>query len=456
MTDIESNFRRFGTYHTACGRILKRPHTAALDDEVMDNPPPGVDPVHHVIQGARAYAQAKGLADPHHGIDYQGIRTHRDLIRDLAHHYDHLPLNDPAAHKHFAAMGSEVNSQYHFLTNRMGLNVQVMDHDPYKNVHELRNDVVNNNQIKILGAHVTGGHPFFSNEENNHFRAVHDVFGHLATGRGFDRHGEEAAFQAHARMFTHHALPALASETRGQNSSLIVNGHFGPQRVGILPQHLWHPGLAQMNDRIAVIVNSLTEESGSMRVIAHVSGNSINILHCPFCGSGAVIGRSDGTIECGYCTTVFTVQVQPAYNGFPQSVDGQPYPWPGAPDPGDVLAPQAPPGTNLAPGTQPPMGMEGPPDSSDPADGDFGEDEDTDDDDKPDFLKGKDDKSDKKDSGKDDKKKGDNPFAKKSYIARNGAELPVDEFLAHIAITTAHDPNKAAQKVLESRNTGRF
>jgi hypothetical protein len=172
------------------------------------------------------------------------VHTNRDLLKDLAHHYDSLPMNDPSAHKHFQAMRDETAQQYHHLTHKMGISVHVMDSDPYKDVHELRHDVENNKQIKVLGTHATGGHPFFSNDENDQFRAVHNVFGHLGTGRDFDRHGEEAAFQAHARMFSHRARPAVTSETRGQNGSLIVNGSFGPQRIAILPKHLWHPGLA--------------------------------------------------------------------------------------------------------------------------------------------------------------------------------------------------------------------
>jgi hypothetical protein len=585
MSENESNFRRFGAYHTACGRILTNRHMAGLEDDAMDKPPAGIEPVRHVIAGAQSYARAKGLDDPHAGIDYHAVHTNRDLLKDLAHHYDRLPMNDPSAHKHFLAMRDETNQQFHHMTHGMGIKMHVTDDDPYKDVHELRHDVEHNKQIKVLGTHATGGHPFFTNDENDRFRAVHDLFGHLGTGRDFDRHGEEAAFQAHARMFSHHARPALTSETRGQNGSLIVNGSFGPQRIAVLPKHLWHPGLAHTSrliddyrwdqdaqnrraehatggygretnsyygrdgegdavekrvnfkdylkqhrapeereesnpehaaewfrgadlgerhasdpehadlselsiehehsrhpdhffkgyqhgwenavpKRVAILVSGPDDMSSGMRVVAHVSGNSVNILHCPFCGSGAVIGRSDGTVECGYCTSVFTVQVQPAFNGFPQSVDGQQYPWPGQPAPGDTLDPTTPPGTNLAPGVQPAGGdpmapggaPSGPPDSSDPADGgDFGDDEDENGDDEggnP-FAKKDDKKSDSKDDKSKDKKKGDNPFAKKkSYRAIGGAELPVDEFLAHIAIRTAQDPLKAAQKVREARARG--
>jgi hypothetical protein len=66
-------------------------------------------------------------------------------------------------------------------------------------------------------------------------------------------------------------------------------------------------------------------------VLAHDSGDGETIYHCPFCGSGQVLARSDRTIECEFCHTSFTVQVQPEYSAFPQTMDGQPIQVPGMP-----------------------------------------------------------------------------------------------------------------------------
>ncbi|MFF7198337.1 hypothetical protein ACFZAM_32095 [Streptomyces sp. NPDC008079] len=68
-------------------------------------------------------------------------------------------------------------------------------------------------------------------------------------------------------------------------------------------------------------------------VIAHESGDGISIAHCPFCGSGQVVGRSDGNAECQFCNQAFLVRVQPMYSAFPQSVDGMPVQIPGMPPP---------------------------------------------------------------------------------------------------------------------------
>lgn len=214
---------------------------------------------------------------------------------------------------------------------------------------------------------------------------------------------------------------------------------------------------------------------GFKRIVAHVSGNSIDVLHCPFCGSGALIARSDGTIECNYCTAVFTVQVQPQFPAFPMTSQGQPYAWPGQPDPATVVSPG---GSPMAPGdpmaTGPggapgdlaaqPFSGSGPTDGTDDggsdgppwADGGDGDD-DADDDptaqiggkSAPPFGKGK--KSDKSDK-KDDGKKGDNPFAKKkSYLTATGAVLDEDEYIRHLAIAHADDPARMASRVRAGR-----
>jgi multidrug efflux pump subunit AcrA (membrane-fusion protein) len=90
----------------------------------------------------------------------------------------------------------------------------------------------------------TGGHPFFTPEQNEQFRTVHDVFGHAATGRAFDRHGEEAAWLSHSQMYSPQALRALTTETRGQNAAMLFTGGgevFQPQKIGLLPEEFSDP-----------------------------------------------------------------------------------------------------------------------------------------------------------------------------------------------------------------------
>jgi hypothetical protein len=157
----------------------------------------------------------------------------------------------------YRQMAEEVGRQFDFMTkptSKGGLGVHVPeaeDEDPYgmrngqfeanKVLPDVRADVENNNQMRVLSTKSTGGHPVFTNDQNDMFRAVHDYFGHLGSGRGIDAHGEDAAYQKHAAMFSPLARGALATETRGQNNVLRQTGGFPEQKVGILPTRMHKP-----------------------------------------------------------------------------------------------------------------------------------------------------------------------------------------------------------------------
>lgn len=79
----------------------------------------------------------------------------------------------------------------------------------------------------------------------------------------------------------------------------------------------------QVIKRLRVPTNEF-DVVGSLQRVAHDSGDGVTIYHCPFCGGGQVVGRSDGSTECGFCDTTFTVQVQPTMPQMPQTVDGVP------------------------------------------------------------------------------------------------------------------------------------
>jgi hypothetical protein len=152
---------------------------------------------------------------------------------ELGAAYLSLPEWDDTAVPAFDAFRAEVRSQWDVLQS-LGLTMTVQDVDPYAGPAELFADV-DRGRIAVMSTASTGGHPYLSNADNDLFRAVHDVLGHTATRRGFDRHGEEAAFRAHAACFSPLARRALAVETRGQNAALIVSGAFASQRVALLP-----------------------------------------------------------------------------------------------------------------------------------------------------------------------------------------------------------------------------
>lgn len=214
----------------------EHPYEAHPREGVTEFPDSHVQPVASLQGASAAYAEQSGIAPSGNVTDFQSIVA--DPVRgpEIGAAYNALPLDDPAAHASYQAMADETAKQYEYMTGTLGIKVDVQATDPYPSVKEMVNDVQNNHHISVLSTETTGSHPFFSNETNDQFRAVHDVFGHAATGRGFDRNGEEAAWTAHSQMFSPLARQAMTSETRGQNSAMVWgNGEFQPQKVALLP-----------------------------------------------------------------------------------------------------------------------------------------------------------------------------------------------------------------------------
>jgi hypothetical protein len=109
-------------------------------------------------------------------------------------------------------------------------------------------DLMQNKRLQVRGSaqdFAIDPHPLLSAEENDMFRAVHDFFGHAASGRGVAQSGEEAAWVSHSQMFSAEARKAMTTETRGQNSWTNTEGfgvdpitkqqRFAQQKVGFLP-----------------------------------------------------------------------------------------------------------------------------------------------------------------------------------------------------------------------------
>lgn len=157
----------------------------------------------------------------------------------FARAYERAPEFDRAAVPAYLRMRDETHRQFEHMTaprsrGGLGIEANVTHEDPYENAGALMHDVTHNHRLNVLSTRSTGGHPLFSDDDNDMFRAVHDYYGHFGTGRGFDRHGEEAAYQAHARMFSPLARQALATETRGQNAMLIRRGAFPQQKIALI------------------------------------------------------------------------------------------------------------------------------------------------------------------------------------------------------------------------------
>jgi len=198
------------------------------------------EPVAPIVQelrhSARAYAESRGATYSAEGLE--GIQADPQHAIKVGQHYLTAPANTHMARRAYTAFANDIEDQYDHITKNLGIKMEVSDEDPYSNPHEGLSDVENNRRLKVLSTAATGGHPFLTNEQNDKNRFVHDIFGHLASGRGFSRHGEEAAYHSHRQLFSHAAIPALAAEYRGQNSvftQLYEGKEFPEQRVLAMP-----------------------------------------------------------------------------------------------------------------------------------------------------------------------------------------------------------------------------
>lgn len=216
-------------------RVIQPASARSLAAQGIVDQPPHLLPIEYL---------ASELPDT--GVDYQRVKVDMDEHAARAEAYRGLPDDDPEAHAAYSSFRDEINEQYRHLTEDLGVNVEVVDEDPYPSYVEMLADLRDNKTLKVLRTE-EDAHPFLTPEENDRFRAVHDAYGHGATGRDFGRHGEEAAFLAHRSMFGDEAGEAMATETRGQNAVLIDEGEFGPQKVGLLPPELTDPTAAVAN-----------------------------------------------------------------------------------------------------------------------------------------------------------------------------------------------------------------
>ena len=200
-------------------------------------------------EGAQSYADKMGIPYDQ-TIDYKNLKADKARAAKIADEYDKLPSYDKAAIPQYDALIKEVKQQYDHMVNDLGVKVEFVDQDPYKNSKEMMADV-SQGRLKVLKTSSTSPHPHMTNEENDMFRAVHDYFGHAATGRGFAQNGEEAAWVHHSQMFSPDARAALTTETRGQNSWYNTRGKgFAEQKVAILPKeyHAITSDIARVGD----------------------------------------------------------------------------------------------------------------------------------------------------------------------------------------------------------------
>ncbi|WP_328375743.1 hypothetical protein [Micromonospora zamorensis] len=223
-----------------------------LAPALLTTPSPTFPPVTYVHDGVQRYCY--GSADANLPNAYERVRLDPVVGAAIADAYMAAPVREDRACSAYAAFCRETVQQYDFLVGRvefggLGLSVRIVDEDPYSNVKSMVEDVRRRRLSVWASAASSNPHPYLTDSENDMFRAVHDVFGHAASGRGFDRHGEEAAWLKHSTMYSSLARRALTTETRGQNCALNFHyrgARFPEQKAALLPRWFSDPALARI------------------------------------------------------------------------------------------------------------------------------------------------------------------------------------------------------------------
>lgn len=178
----------------------------------------------------------------------------------------------------YAHLAEETLKQYQFI-KKTGLKISWIPdgENPYEETPRLAIlDVIENNHLWLYptlnGFGNEGADEYFDNHPllaetnefidgrrlvvNDVFRIVHDYFGHIKEGVGFRADGEENAWRNHSAMYSEHALGAITTELRGQNSWVNYNEKWGEfnrtakasevvyakQKAALLPTWAWHDG----------------------------------------------------------------------------------------------------------------------------------------------------------------------------------------------------------------------
>jgi hypothetical protein len=211
-------------------------------------------------------------------LKYAGVDPER--AKRIANQYEVMQNNpsDPKVKKAYDAMINETMDQYEAL-RKAGYKFNFMPEsgDIYGNPRNAINDIVMNQRLSVFPTEQGFGSLVEASQANpllmktgekwsgkdvtvnDIFRATHDVFGHGKHGVGFRAVGEENALQSHARMYSPEALPAVVSETRGQNSWVNYgpygaqnrvaspeNTIYAEQKTGIMQPWTWQEGLLNM------------------------------------------------------------------------------------------------------------------------------------------------------------------------------------------------------------------
>lgn len=110
------------------------------------------------------------------------------------------------------------------LFSKIPYEVIFTEKDPYESSKEMREHVQETGKVKIYT--VSNGHPFLSQESNNRFRAVHDVWSHCVCGCPFTFEGEYTAYIEQRKYYPKSVWNVLFSEIPAQTCAYYYVGSF--------------------------------------------------------------------------------------------------------------------------------------------------------------------------------------------------------------------------------------
>ena len=202
------------------------------------------------------YHERKGLA-PIEQIKTPVNKTEGARIADAYDAMKHSP-NDPKVKASYDALKKETSEQWKEL-QKQGMTMSVVDKDPYLNAADMLRDIKENHHISVWSGEgdMPKDHPMRQIDPetgttyNNVFRAVHDVLGHGVGDNDFSEQGEENAYNLHKQSYSQKAIPALATETKGQANWFFNNkgvresdaepNSFPTQKAALLPNAFYKP-----------------------------------------------------------------------------------------------------------------------------------------------------------------------------------------------------------------------
>jgi hypothetical protein len=278
-------------------------------------------PIPGIMDTASSYMAKRGLPGAHEISLFPELDIEK--ARRIAKAYDrmkHAP-DDPAVKRAYEAMSDETMDQFRALQDAGIDFTAIRGDDPYRKSPAIGYaDIAERGHLSFFptDAGFGSGIDFDPSKNpllkrigkvgdldnatvNDAFRIVHDAYGHYGPGNPhFRGAGEERAFKLHSQMYSPDAVPAMASETRGQNSWLNYGPHgeanrtalsedtkFADQKTGLMPAWTYKKDWADggvVRDALRIAKAG----GGPAVMLQDANGNSYD-------QNGNIIGATGGT-----------------------------------------------------------------------------------------------------------------------------------------------------------------